>query len=42
MGSLLGKGSFGNVYKATRLGAEYECALKVIAKGQLATNSMLP
>ena len=39
---VLGKGSFGKVYKAKRVGAEFECAVKTIHKKTLTTNSMLP
>ena len=42
MEGLLGQGSFGKVYKAVRKGAEFECALKVIKKASLASNSTLP
>lgn len=42
IGGGLGRGSFGTVYRAVRKGAEFECALKVIKKKDLAANSTLP
>lgn len=41
-GKELGKGSFGSVSRATRKGANFECAIKVINKDSLNSNPMLP
>ena len=41
-GELLGKGSFGVVQRATRIGTNFECAVKVIDKKSLESNPMLP
>lgn len=42
MSETIGKGSFGSVYKARRVGADFECAVKVILKSSLKSNSQLP
>jgi len=41
-GSQLGKGSFGSVNKATRVGDTNEFAIKIIDKDSLNNNPMLP
>mmetsp|Transcript_34635 Transcript_34635/g.52970 ORF Transcript_34635/g.52970 Transcript_34635/m.52970 type:complete len:268 (+) Transcript_34635:26-829(+) len=41
-GAVLGKGSFGSVNRATRKGANFDCAIKVIDKDSLNSNPMLP
>ncbi len=41
-GAVLGKGSFGSVNRATRKGANFDCAVKVIDKDSLNNNPMLP
>jgi serine/threonine protein kinase len=40
--SVLGKGSFGEVWRARRKGADFDCAMKIIKKASLANNPMLP
>ena len=42
IGEILGKGSFGSVYKAVRLSTNTECAIKSIEKTSLLANPMLP
>ena len=39
---VLGKGSFGQVCRAKRVGADFECAIKTIHKKTLTKNAMLP
>ena len=41
-GDLLGKGSFGSVKRATRIGTNFEYAVKIIDKNSLDSNPMLP
>ena len=41
-GDPLGQGSYGAVYKARRIGADWDVAMKVIKKDSLESNPMLP
>jgi len=42
MGAELGKGSFGSVRRAVRIGFNFDCAVKIIEKASLNKNPMLP